>query len=166
MLELNEFKLPVEVSTVDNLLLTDELKLYKLAVADSTEFNLPFALLVNVFNDPVVESIVLSLSKVKFSKESQVDSLESDSKEDDEEEEDIDEGVHTDDEKESHQDLWDISQDRKDSLVMQVALNMLFRGAGSVEDIKELIMNNNHLSDESKLYILKGAKDSSENQGM
>ena len=88
MLELNEFKLPVEVSTVDNLLLTDELKLYKLAVADSTEFNLPFALLVNVFNDPVVESIVLSLSKVKFSKESQVDSLESDSKEDDEEEED------------------------------------------------------------------------------
>ncbi len=86
--------------------------------------------------------------------------------EDDEEEEDIDEGVHTDDEKESHQDLWDISQDRKDSLVMQVALNMLFRGAGSVEDIKELIMNNNHLSDESKLYILKGAKDNSENQGM
>jgi hypothetical protein len=74
------------------------------------------------------------------------------------EEEDIDEGVHTDDEKESHQDLWDISQDRKDSLVMQVALNMLFRGAGSVEDIKTLIMNNNHLSDESKLYILKGAK--------
>jgi hypothetical protein len=81
----------------------------------------------------------------------------------------VNEGVHTDDEKESHQDLWDISQDRKDSLVMQVALNMLLKGEYSVEDIKRLIMNNNHLSDESKLYILKGTKNndnSSENQGM
>lgn len=80
----------------------------------------------------------------------------------------VNEGVHTDDEKESYQE-FDISQDRKDSLVMQVALNMLLKGEYSVEDIKRLIMNNNHLSDESKLYILKGAKnnDSSfENQGM
>jgi hypothetical protein len=78
---------------------------------------------------------------------------------------DFSEGVHTDDEKESYQE-FDISQDRKDSLVMQVALNMLLKGEYSVEDIKRLIMNNNHLSDESKLYILKGAKNSSENQGM
>jgi hypothetical protein len=80
----------------------------------------------------------------------------------------VDEGVHTDDEKESYQE-FDISQDRKDSLVMQVALNMLLKGEYSVEDIKRLIMNNNHLSNESKLYILKGAKNndnSSENQGM
>jgi hypothetical protein len=77
----------------------------------------------------------------------------------------VNEGVHTDDEKESYQE-FDISQDRKDSLVMQVALNMLLKGEYSVEDIKRLIMNNNHLSDESKLYILKGAKNSSENQGM
>ena len=53
---------------------------------------------------------------------------------------------------------YDISQDRKDSLVMQVALNMLLKGEYSVEDIKRLIMNNNHLSDESKLYILKDNK--------
>lgn len=42
----------------------------------------------NAVPPSLCESIVLSLSKVKFSKESQVDSLESDSKEDDEEEED------------------------------------------------------------------------------
>ena len=69
----------------------------------------------------------------------------------------VNEGVHTDDEKESYQE-FDISQDRKDSLVMQVALNMLLKGEYSVEDIKRLIMNNNHLSDESKLYILKDNK--------
>ncbi len=77
----------------------------------------------------------------------------------------VNEGVHTDDEKESYQE-FDISQDRKDSLVMQVALNMLLKGEYSVEDIKRLIMNNNHLSDESKLYILKGNKGGDMNEGI
>jgi hypothetical protein len=61
---------------------------------------------------------------------------------------------------------YDISQDRKDSLVMQVALNMLLKGEYSVEDIKRLIMNNNHLSDESKLYILKDNKGGDMNEGI
>jgi len=77
----------------------------------------------------------------------------------------VNEGVHTDDEKESYQE-FDISQDRKDSLVMQVALNMLLKGEYSVEDIKRLIMNNNHLSDESKLYILKDNKGGDMNEGI
>jgi hypothetical protein len=67
----------------------------------------------------------------------------------------VNEGVHTDDEKESYQE-FDISQDRKDSLVMQVALNMLLKGEYSVEDIKRLVTKDRHLSDESKNYILKG----------
>ncbi len=78
---------------------------------------------------------------------------------------DFSEGVHTDDEKESYQE-FDISQDRKDSLVMQVALNMLLKGEYSVEDIKRLIMNNNHLSDETKLYILKDNKGGDMNEGI
>ncbi len=77
----------------------------------------------------------------------------------------VNEGVHTDDEKESYQE-FDISQDRKDSLVMQVALNMLLKGEYSVEDIKRLIMNNNHLSDETKLYILKDNKGGDMNEGI
>ena len=77
------------------------------------------------------------------------------------------EGVHTDDEKESYQE-FDISQDRKDTIVMRVLLNMLLKGLYGVEDIKRLVTKDRHLSDESKNYILKGDNNnnSSENQGM
>jgi len=68
---------------------------------------------------------------------------------------DFSEGVHTDDEKESHQE-YDISQDRKDTIVMRVFLNMLFKGLYGVEDIERLVTRDRHLSDESKNYILKG----------
>ena len=67
----------------------------------------------------------------------------------------VNEGVHTDDEKESYQE-FDISQDRKDTIVMRVLLNMLFKGLYGVEDIKRLVTKDRHLSDESKNYILKG----------
>jgi hypothetical protein len=65
------------------------------------------------------------------------------------------EGVHTDDEKESYQE-FDISQDRKDTIVMRVLLNMLSKGLYGVEDIMRLVTKDRHLSDESKNYILKG----------
>jgi DNA-directed RNA polymerase specialized sigma subunit len=67
----------------------------------------------------------------------------------------VDEGVHTDDEKESYQE-FDISQDRKDTIVMRVFLNMLLKGLYGVEDIERLVTRDRHLSDESKNYILKG----------
>jgi hypothetical protein len=67
----------------------------------------------------------------------------------------VNESVHTDDEKESYQE-FDVSQDRKDTIVMRVFLNMLLNGLYGVEDIQRLVTRDRHLSDESKHYILNG----------